>query len=136
MPQGWGDHHWAQMIFDESQPLSQTWVTEDTLLFRFAPRDAKLWPYRVESNHPSFQGVEGAFTAQAPMLARTRDTAAHHPQWWIDDPNPAVREGVHPGARSVSQWRAAFLKDFAERMDRCLPLPRGIPTLSPRHSGV
>jgi len=123
MPQGWGDHHWAQMIFDESQPSSQAWVTEDTLRFRFAPRDAKLWPYRVESNHPSFQGVEGAFTAQAPSLARTRDTAAHHPQWWIDDPDPAVREGVHPGARSVSQWRAAFLKDFAERMDRCLPQP-------------
>lgn len=34
------------------------------------------------------------------------------------DPDPAAAEGVHPGAKSVNQWREAFLRDFANRMDR------------------
>jgi hypothetical protein len=42
-----------------------------------------------------------------------------HPNWWIDDPAPAVAEGVHPGAKTVSQWREDFLRDFAARMLRC-----------------
>ena len=45
--------------------------------------------------------------------------ALHHSNWWIDDPDPAAAVGVHPGAKSVSQWREEFLGDFAERMDRC-----------------
>jgi hypothetical protein len=42
-----------------------------------------------------------------------------HPNWWIDNPDPAAAEGVHPGAKSVSQWRVDFLRDFAARMLRC-----------------
>jgi hypothetical protein len=37
---------------------------------------------------------------------------------WTDDPDPDAAEGVHAGARSVSRWRAAFLRDFAERLRR------------------
>jgi hypothetical protein len=31
----------------------------------------------------------------------------------------SIAEGPHIGAKTVSQWREAFLRDFAARMDRC-----------------
>jgi hypothetical protein len=54
-----------------------------------------------------------------PPIARTRQPSTVHPHWWIDDPDPAAAEGVHPGARSVNRWREDFLRDFAARMQRC-----------------
>jgi hypothetical protein len=64
-------------------------------------------------------GRSGAFTAVKPTPERTSKPSAVHPMWWTDDPDPATAEGVHPGARSVSAWREAFLRDFAARMLRC-----------------
>jgi hypothetical protein len=86
--------------------------------FRFSPRDAKVWPYVVESDVRGIGGLSGAFTAAPPPIERTRRVSAAHPNWWIDDPDPSAAEGIHPGARSVSQWREAFLRDFAERLRR------------------
>ena len=87
--------------------------------FRFSPRDAKVWPYVVRSNDKRLDGLSGKFTATPPPLERTKRPSSIHPNWWIDDPDPAAAEGVHPGAKSVNKWREAFLKDFAERMRRC-----------------
>ena len=28
-------------------------------------------------------------------------------------------EGMHPGAKTVNQWRVDFLTDFATRMEHC-----------------
>ncbi|MCP5115036.1 MAG: hypothetical protein GY953_29755 [bacterium] len=58
------------------------------------------------------------------MFARRRrldeqPVRAVHPNWWIDDPDPAAAVDVHQGARSVSHWREDFLGDFAERMICC-----------------
>ena len=53
------------------------------------------------------------------LLERTSRAATTHPHWWIDDPDPAAAEGVHPGAKSVNRWREDFLRDFAARMARC-----------------
>ena len=89
------------------------------VLFRFSPRDAKVWPYVIRSNDKRFDGLSGKFTATPPPIERTKRPSTKHPNWWIDDPDPAAAEGVHPGAKSVNRWREAFLKDFAERMRRC-----------------
>jgi len=48
---------------------------------------------------------------------------ATHPHWWTDDPDPAVAEGDHNGARTVNQSRKACLRDFAGRVRRCV-VPR------------
>jgi hypothetical protein len=80
--------------------------------YRFSPRDAKVWSYVVD-------GVTGQFTAVPPSVEQTRRASSRHPQWWTDDPDPAVAEGVHPGAKRVSRWRHEFLQDFAARMRRC-----------------
>jgi hypothetical protein len=89
------------------------------LLFRFSPRDAKVWPYVIRSSDKRLDGLSGKLTATPPPAERTKRPSSVHANWWIDDPDPAAAEGIHPGARSVNRWREAFLKDFAARMRRC-----------------
>jgi hypothetical protein len=103
----------------------------DRLVFRFSPRDAKVWPYVIQSNHPALQGLAGAFTAVPVSAAHAAERAADRPNWWSDDPAPAAAEGVHAGARSVSRWRRDILQEFADLMKRCLP-PADSSASSPR----
>jgi len=42
------------------------------------------------------------------------------PNWWVDDPDPAVAEGDRAGARTVNTWRKEYLRDWQKRMDRCV----------------
>lgn len=90
----------------------------NVLRFRFSPRDAKVWPFVVQSDFAGLNGQRGAFTA----VMRTGPPSRVHPNWQTDDPAPAAAEGVHTGAKHVSRYRAAFLEDFAQRMERTQPL--------------
>jgi hypothetical protein len=87
--------------------------------FRFCPKDAKTYRYTIRSNVPALDGRTGEITSAlpAPDAALTPDPT--RPHWWTDDPSPAVAEGVHQGARTISQWREQFLRDFALRLERC-----------------
>ena len=40
------------------------------------------------------------------------------PRWWVDDPDPSWRVADRPGARTVSQYREQFLRDWQARMTR------------------
>ncbi|MEZ6098484.1 MAG: DUF1593 domain-containing protein [Pirellulaceae bacterium] len=120
VPAGYTSQHRAEMVFNSGLPASLGGVDGGFLCFRFSPRDAKLWEYVINSDFGMLDGVRGKFIAVPPLLSRTSIRSTVHPHWWIDDPDPAAAEGVHPGARSVNQWREDFLKDFAQRMDRCL----------------
>jgi len=118
-PEGYAAQNTATMIFDGGVPTSEGVNEGDVLRFRFSPRDAKVWSYVIESDFAALDGKSGKFNAVPPPIERTSKPSATHPNWWIDDPDPATLVGVHPGARSVAQWREDFLGDFAERMDRC-----------------
>ena len=74
---------------------------------------------RRHSATRSLDGQSGGFTSYwlTPDLAGK--PSPHYPNWWTDDPDPALAEGVHPGAKTVSKWREEFLRDFAARMERC-----------------
>lgn len=41
------------------------------------------------------------------------------PQWWIDNPDPKLKQSNRPGAKTVNQWRVDYLDDWQKRMDRC-----------------
>jgi hypothetical protein len=87
--------------------------------FLFSPKDAKRWSYRIASDDPGVDGRTGGFTSVLPAPSRAASPSARYPHWWTDDPDPRWQEGTEQGARTVSRWRAAFLRDFAARMRRC-----------------
>ena len=119
VPDGYSAKNSARMIFDGSVPASEGVNEGKVLRFRFSPRDAKVWSDVIKSDFAGLDGQSGQFTAAPPPIKRTSNPSIVHPNWWIDDPDPAAAEGVHPGAKSVNQWRVDFLRDFAARMDRC-----------------
>lgn len=103
----------------ENQTLEGSVDGDGALRFRFSPKDAKTYAYRVEGGGPGFDGATGQITATRPAFDADRHPARRWPNWWTDDPAEAVAEGPHLGARTVSRWRAAFLEDFAQRIARC-----------------
>lgn len=92
---------------------------EGNLRFRFCPRDPTVFSYEIRSNAPELDGRRGQITAYLPSPEVALRPSSRHPHWWTDDPSPAMAEGVHHGAKSVSQWREEFLRDFAARLARC-----------------
>ncbi len=89
------------------------------LRFRFSPRDAKIWPYTIQADGKELDGKTGKFTAVPPPVEKTGKPSASHPNWWIDDTDPSLAEGIHAGARSVNRHREEYLRDFAARLLRC-----------------
>ena len=87
--------------------------------FLFSPKDARTFSYQIASNDPGLDGQTGAFTSVLPDPARAKAPSANYPQWWTDDPDPRWREGNEQGSKTVSRWRAKFLRGFAARMNRC-----------------
>jgi hypothetical protein len=110
----------AKMIFDNRAPVEGA-NEGRRRRFRFSPRDAKAWSYTMKSDSAGLDGRSGKFSAVPPPHELTSRPSTVHPNWWMDDPDPAAAEGVHPGARSVNQWRMDFPRDFAQRLRRTLP---------------
>jgi len=117
VPSGMTRAHSVEMLFDGRIPAAGE-NDGRVLRFRFSPRDAKVWPYVIRSDFSGLDGRSGQFTAVPPPASRTRRPSSRHPNWWIDDPDPAAAEGIHPGAKHVNRWREAFLRDFAARLER------------------
>lgn len=120
VPAGMTRSHSTTVLFDSRVPAA---VANDgrVLRFRFSPRDAKVWAYRISGSFAGLDGQSGKFTAVQTPADRARQASVRHPNWWIDDPDPASAEGIHAGAKSVSRWREEFLRDFSERLQRCRP---------------
>jgi hypothetical protein len=87
--------------------------------FIFSPKQAKTWNYTIKSTHPALDGRTGGFTSIGPTPAQAAKPSSRYPNWWTDDPDPAVAEGVNQGAKTVNRWREEYLRDFAARMERC-----------------
>ncbi len=103
----------------ENQSLAGDFGAEGSVRFRFSPKNAKTYSYRIRSNVPALDGNIGGLTSFLPSPDNARRPSAQSPNWWTDDPSPEVAEGPHIGAKTVSRWREDFLRDFADRMLRC-----------------
>ena len=118
LPAGYTPAHHTRMMFDGRIPAVAA-IDGTVLRCRFSPRDAKVWAYTVESDHPALSGLTGEFSAQPPTAECTVHPSRRQPNWWTDDQDPSAVQDVHPGARSVNRWRLDILSDFARRMGRC-----------------
>jgi len=108
----------------ENQSLDGDLGSAGSVRFRFSPKEAKRYAYRIRSNVPALHRKSGEITAVRPRPSAGQRPSARRPHWWTDDPTPELAEGPHIGARTVSRWRVDFLRDFAERMERCrVPRP-------------
>lgn len=92
---------------------------QGNLCFRVCPRDPGVLRYRIESTHPGWTVLTGEISVNLPSPDAARRPSVGHPNWWTDDPDPALAEGIHHGARTISRWREEYLADFAARMSRC-----------------
>jgi hypothetical protein len=111
-----GPVHAALQVDKQAFPGYQT--PDGAWHFLFSPKEAKTWTYRIASNHRGLDGQTGGFTSRMPAPARAGQPSSDYPNWWTDDPAPEAAEGVHQGARTISRWRAEFLHDFAQRLQR------------------
>ncbi|MBX3746124.1 MAG: DUF1593 domain-containing protein [Verrucomicrobiae bacterium] len=64
-----------------------------------------LYLLRGNPDDPTGESWGGAFVQPNP----TRP-------YWTDNPDPALREGNYPGARTVNRWREAYLRDWQHRL--------------------
>ena len=92
---------------------------DGTMRFRFCPKGASAYSFKIRSNVPALDGKTGGITAFAPSPDAAQRPSTKRPNWWTDDPTPEFAEGPHDGAKTVSSWRKDFLRDFAARMIRC-----------------
>ena len=87
--------------------------------FFFSPKEGKTWSYTIKSTHAALHGQAGGFTSVAAAPEKSAVPSARRRHWWTDDPEPSRAEGVHHGAKTISRYRAEYLRDFAKRMNRC-----------------
>jgi hypothetical protein len=103
----------------ENQALSGYFLGDGKVRFRFSPKSAKIFDFKIESNITSLNGKTGSITAFIPPAELAYHPSSKYPNWWTDNPNPEFAEREHIGAKTVSRWRQEFLADFAARMNRC-----------------
>ncbi len=108
----------ARMVI-ENQSLVGHPDGAGNMRFRFCPKEAKIYRYTIRGNVPALDGRTGEITAAPILLAATLSPDPRYPNWWTDDPSPELMEGAHYGARTVNRWRDEYLRDFAERLERC-----------------
>lgn len=104
----------------ENQALPGCFLGDGKVRFRFSPKSAKTFDFRIESNINSLNGETGSIIAYIPPAELVNHPSLKYPNWWTDNPNPEFAEGEHIGAKTVNKWRVEFLKDFAKRMERCV----------------
>lgn len=68
-----------------------------------------LYLFRGNPSDPGGDSWGGAYI---------RPLAGSRPSYWHDDPDAALKEGSYNGAKTVNRWRADYLRDWQDRMDR------------------
>jgi hypothetical protein len=86
---------------------------------RFMPKSTGEWSYTTSSEIPELDGQSGMFTCTSETQASREEEGQNYANWWSDVLDEQYEEQQHKGAKTVSMWREAFLRDFEARLDRC-----------------
>lgn len=109
----------------DNQSLPGYVPSDGTMRFRFSPKSARVFHFSIRSNVPALNKMNGSITAYTPKPDIALQPSSRFPNWWTDNPAPEFAENSHLGAhmvlgaKTVNQWREDYLRDFAQRMDRC-----------------
>ena len=87
--------------------------------FLFSPKSAKAWHFKIASTLGGLDGKAGAFTSYLPTPDLASKPSSKYPNWWTDNPDPALAEDGFQGAKTISKYRVEFLSDFAARLECC-----------------
>ncbi|WP_395303231.1 DUF1593 domain-containing protein [Pectobacterium polonicum] len=94
--------------------------------FRFVSKSSQVWTYTIESGWaPLNDSTGGAFTSVAATPDQANQPSVKYPNWWTDNPDPSLSEDVNPfgpqhGIKTINEWRATYLADFADKTSRLL----------------
>ena len=102
----------------DNQSLAGHTAEDNTIRFRFSPKEAREFSFTIKSNNSRLDGLKGGITAITPPYELSLNPSERYPNWWTDSLDPALIEEGHIGARSVNMWREEFLGDFAKRIAR------------------
>jgi hypothetical protein len=107
-------------LLAENQVIKGDALEDGTIRIRYCPKATDVYLFKLQSNLSAWHGRVGGITVVSPPIDAAAKVDLRLPNWWTDSPRPELQEGPHLGAKSVNQWREAYLRDFAERMRRCL----------------
>ncbi len=83
---------------------------------RFVPKRIGNWDYTLHCDAANLQGQTGEFVSANPWPGHEHPENITLNHWWSDRTEPELYLGEYQGARTVSKWREAYLKDWAERL--------------------
>jgi len=105
----------------KGQEFPGYYVSDGEYGIRWMPKSLGEWSYVITSDIPELDGQRGEFVSvPESAVSRGRDPL-RFPNWWSDILEPEFKDGIICGSKTVNRWREAFLRDFQQRMDRCLP---------------
>lgn len=104
----------------QNQKFEGFYCGEGQYKVRFMPKSVGDWEYVLESDIPELNGQSGAFVSVPEARKNREDKGQKLKNWWADVLAPEDAEGEHMGAKTINQYREMYLRDFAERFDRCL----------------
>lgn len=83
---------------------------------RFVPKRADQWAYEVHCTTPHLDGTTGGFVSTVPWPGQEKAGDLEVNRWWSDRTESDTYLDQYQGAKTVAQWRTAYLVDWAKRL--------------------
>ncbi len=101
---------------------NQTWngyyLGRGTYAVRYSPKAPGVLTYTISSKIPELDGQKGSFSVYNRWPGDVSEydySLGEH--WFTDKSDASLFEGKWQGAKTISKWRPAILKDWASRWD-------------------
>lgn len=117
------DPEWQQDSGTESiwmnidrQRIDGFYQGKGTYKIRFVPKRADDWTYEVHCTAQQLDGTTGAFISTVPWPGQRKEGDLEVNKWWSDRTESETYLDQYQGAKTVAQWRAVYLADWAKRL--------------------